>query len=151
MKKQRNWLGWGLSFFNILAPAVIYLLAFRAYSVYRQDIGYIFNFISIIWFCADIVIIPIILRKTWLRILPEKKELATLIFKHEEGRHAYFSNGTKSTTIKCFFTFELLNGTRKVFNVKSKQFNSFFENESGILVYKEQGKHIYFVNFERQQ
>ncbi len=52
-------------------------------------------------------------------------------------------------TTRCFATFELANGTRKMFRVPFQVYGTILENENGILSYKEQGKILEFIGFQK--
>ena len=52
--------------------------------------------------------------------------------------------------VRHHILFELQNGDRLVFFVREDKFYTMLMGESGILTYKEQGKHTYFINFERK-
>ena len=147
-KKYHNWLGWILILLYIGIFFILIIIGLYMNKIGNIPIRNIFYSATTFWFIIFFIISPVTLNKTLYKLLPINTAYATLISKHEEGRHAYFSNGTTTTTIKCFLTFELNNGERKVFNVKTNDFNSFIEYETGTLTYKEQGKHIYFVKFE---
>ena len=66
-------------------------------------------------------------------------------------RHAnYVSTGKILTPIFSHdIVFELTNGTRKVFPAPSNMYKLIIEGDSGILSYKEQGKLIRFISFQR--
>ena len=46
--------------------------------------------------------------------------------------------------------FEFPDGARKSFEVKLDQYNTITENETGTLTYRESGKYLFFVSFDRQ-
>ena len=49
-----------------------------------------------------------------------------------------------------FISFELSDGNRRNFTVSIEQFNLISENDIGILSYKEQGDHLFLIDFQRQ-
>ena len=49
-----------------------------------------------------------------------------------------------------YVTFDLADRTRKSFTVTAMQYNAVLEGEIGLLTYKENGMHLFFVNFQPQ-
>jgi len=57
---------------------------------------------------------------------------------------------TGQTSNEYYIAFEFPDGTRKNFELKRDQYNSIVENEAGTLTYRESGKYLFFVSFQRQ-
>ena len=49
-----------------------------------------------------------------------------------------------------YVSFSFPDGARKNFTVDVDTFNTFQENDIGMLIYKENGKHLFFIDFEHQ-
>ena len=97
------------------------------------------------WILIFAALNPKIMRKTWMRVLPEIKVFAKVIDKQSSNPNV------RNNFTRNFLIFELSDRTRKVFDMtKNDVFYTILPNEEGILKFKEQGKHIYFISFERQ-
>lgn len=84
------------------------------------------------------------------RILPVQRSNATVKYVTVTQR-PYMANGVRHQgKVRHHILFELQNGDRLVFLVREDKFYTILMGESGILTYKEQGKHTYFINFERK-
>jgi len=46
--------------------------------------------------------------------------------------------------------FEFQDGTRKSFEVKLDQYNTITDSDTGMLTYRENGKYLFFISFDRQ-
>ena len=143
-KKYRNWLGW-----SWLALVVVSLVLLFALMFILMFINVFFGF-TVMWGIIGWALIfgpltPIIMRKTWMRVLPEIKVFAKVIDKQSSNPNV------RNNFTRNFLIFELSDRTRKVFDMtKNDVFYTILPNEEGILKFKEQGKHIYFISFERQ-
>ena len=101
-------------------------------------------------FVVSFAVIPYIYYLTLGVLLPVKQERASAIFKHTRVSRTVQEGGSTTTTTRQYITFELPDGSRKVFKVSTPQYYTILEAERGLLTYKEQGKHTYFVDFQRQ-
>ncbi|MBQ8649096.1 MAG: hypothetical protein IJ470_03405, partial [Clostridia bacterium] len=128
------------------------IFGYRMQQNRNFDLRNVFFSIFTILFITSFALVPAIWNRTLKVLLPIKSEFVRLISKDINVAKTILSNGTKTTVTKYFLTFEFSNGCRKTFcvNPSSSRYDIFFsvlQDESGMLCYKEQGKHLYFVSF----
>ncbi len=150
MKKQRNWLGYIFIALYILIFILLLISGLFLYNIGKIDIGKFLYSASILWLVVMLPVTWVMVNNFRLKMLPNKKISAKVVQKGTISSIRHVGK-TVSNKINPTITFELSDGRLSTFIVPIDLFNYVFENESGILVYKEQGKYIYFVNFERQQ
>lgn len=148
MKKKFNWLGW-LIIISYFAIAI----AIFCLGICLKD-----SFQNWEFLCAAgpvmLVVCPAML-PAWYdwglgRILPVQRSNATVKYVTVTQR-PYMAGGVRHQgKVRHHILFELQNGDRLVFFVREDKFYTMLMGESGILTYKEQGKHTYFINFERK-
>ena len=95
--------------------------------------------------------LPFLYHWTLGKLLPIQKSNAIVVMKETSISHVYDSEGATRTFVKKFITFDLANGDRIAFRVRLNIFNKILIGESGLLTYKQQGKHAYFISFERNK
>ena len=150
MKKVFNWLG-------IVIIVVYILLVIFGFIFGRQldannniairNIIYSFTALLII---AAFALFPFFYDWSLGKLLPCYKSEAILVFKQTSVSHWQEPNGADFTTNHYNIAFDLADGSRRVFKVNEKQWNMLLQGEQGILTYKEQGKHTYFIDFKKQ-
>ncbi len=152
MKKTFNWLGILLSF--VYGCTMLFSL-FLGKIMEEKNILFFRNVLYAIFtilFITSFALVPAIWNRTLKVLLPIKSEYVRLISKDINVAKTILSNGTKTTVTKYFLTFEFSNGCRKTFcvNPSSSRYDIFFsvlQDELGMLCYKEQGRHLYFISF----
>ena len=83
--------------------------------------------------------------------MPVRKCTATVVMRETSVNRTLDANGLETTNVKKFITFDLSNGDRIAFKVPVKKYYTILIGESGLLTYKQQGKHTYFISFERNK
>ena len=151
MEKKFNWLAWLIN--------VLYVLLFLSMcylGTYYQEIGHIqgrnISFsVATLMFISGFAMLPFLYHWTLGKLLPIQKSNAIVVMKETSISHVYDSEGATRTFVKKFITFDLANGDRIAFRVRLNIFNKILIGESGLLTYKQQGKHTYFISFERNK
>jgi Protein of unknown function (DUF2500). len=116
----------------------------------KVGVSFLFLFMDVVWYPASIFIIQRTIYKMRFNAIPEQKTSAKLILK-TVLRTAVFTGKVIIPTTRLCVAFEFSDRTRKDFTVPHEIYNTVLENESGVLVYKEQGKYRYFVKFTPDQ
>ena len=133
MEKKFNWLGWLI----ILILAILDTLLFIVGIVLMNNSNDISTFIIA---CGAAVmaigagLTPRFYDWTLGILLPIQKCTATVVWLEDS-----------------YITFDLTNGDRIAFEVTVEKYHAIFIGESGLLTYKQQGKHTYFISFERNK
>ena len=149
MKKRFNWLGWIIV---ILYVMMIFCLGILTIFFYNKD------YIELVYFSFGITIVAIIIGLAILpglynlalgKLLPVQKSIATVVNKQITASHSYSQDGGTTTTYHHFITFYLSDGEILELFVKKKKYYIIFVGEQGLLSYKREGKHKYFIDFER--
>lgn len=148
-KKVFNWLGW-----LIVILYVTLTLVFAMAGIWMDRIGNFFirNILYSVVFLALLAgaaLIPIWYDWALGKLLPCQQDIATVIFKQTAVSHSQDATGPELTFVKRIMTFELIDGTRLVFRVRENLWFTLLMGERGMLTYKQQGKHTYFIGFER--
>jgi hypothetical protein len=144
-KKVFNWLGYILiSFYT----CILYILNLISFNIYNDDIRFLFQLFIGLYFCTLLGLIPFTLQKTWYRILPNKTAYAQLIASSLYRENVYSPEGSNTINHHSLI-FEFSDGTRKAFPA-SKKNDTIVLFEKGLLTFKEQGRRIFFVSFERE-
>lgn len=146
-KKYRNWLGYVSIAIYILVFLFLLLSGLFLYNIGRFSIGKILFCLSLLWFFVMLPVTWIIVNNSRINMLPILKIEVKV---NKKGTISTIRNVARIATNKInpTITFELPDNRLITFIVPINLFNSVFENETGTLTYKEQGKHIYFINFE---
>ena len=149
MKKKFNWLGW-----IIVILYVIMFFFFCALGIYFNDNGFIqyrniFYGIALVAFIIALPMFPIWYDWALGKLLPVQKSIATVVNKRITVAETSFSNGTQGSFSHHFITFYLSDGEILELFVKKKKYYIIFIGEQGLLSYKREGKHKYFIDFER--
>jgi len=81
-----------------------------------------------------------------------KEEAAIYFNAVEHKNHAYVMSKmiqppSDTEDIIYHVTFDFFDGQRKSFTVDASQYNSLMEKEAGVLVYKQNGTHLFFGDF----
>ncbi len=150
MKKVFNWLGFLICFVYLIVEiffAVLsYQMAFSGYTV--EQLEYPVT-ATILLFLLMFFLFPIFWNKTYKFVLPMQQNNAVLINKEQRVLTKY-ARGLLFTKEIYMLTFQCVDGSRKTFCIESKKNPTLFYSvlyEQGILRFKEQGKHLYFVSF----
>ena len=149
MKKKFNWLGW-----IIVILYVIMFFFFCVLGTYFNNNGFIqyrniSYSIALAAFITGVPMLPIWYDWALGKLLPVQKSVATVINKQITTGRIHFGNGTKRGVDHHFITFHLSDGEILELFVKKKKYYIIFVGEQGLLSYKREGKHKYFIDFER--
>ena len=147
MKKKINWLGWLI---NVLYVLLFLLLCY--YGVYCQRIEHVqgrnLSFsMATLMFISGFAMLPVWYNWSLGKLLPVHRADVSLMRKEIYIARVHFGNGTRGETPHHFITFVFPNGEMIEFFVKKRIYDQHFEGEQGLLLYKVQGKHTYYVNF----
>lgn len=142
MKKKFNWLGW-----LMITLYVMMIILWVVLGVFLNNNGYIelvyiSYSITLIAMIAAAVLFPIWYNWAFEKILPIQKCIATVV-----NRQVF--NSFMQENKYHYIVFDLNNGERLRFLVKKENYFNLYEGEQGLLTYKHQGEHMYFVAFER--
>jgi len=151
LERKFNWLGW---LFTVLYVSIMIILI--CFGMHMEKMDYInyrnyFYSAATLAFVISFAVIPHIFYLTLGILLPIKQERAFVIFKNTKVGRIVQEGGATTTTVKQFITFELPDGSRKVFKVSRHQYYTILETEQGLLTYKEQRRNTYFIDFQRQK
>ena len=151
MEKKFNWLGWLVN-----ALYVLLFLSMCYLGTYYQEIGHIqgrnISFsVATLMFISGFAMLPIWYNWSLGKLLPIQKSNAIVVMKETSVKRTLNGNGLETTNVKKFITFDLSNGDRIAFKVPVKKYYTILIGESGLLTYKQQGKHTYFISFERNK
>lgn len=101
------------------------------------------------WVLIMLPLTFITLKKTWYRILPDIAENVKVLKKGPILASEYVSDNVYENKLKPVVTFELMSKRMLTFEVSRELYCSIEENETGLLTYKEQDKHLYFVGYTK--
>ena len=151
MKKTFNWLGWLIVFFYITVfAALCYLTVFFFSRLDEYMVACVFSTsAAILMIPFGAAMLPIWYDRSLGKLLPTKKAFATALLPHTAAYRIHIK-GVPRTRTKHYITFELSTRERIVFSVSPEVYCTVLQSEHGILTYKAQGKHTYFIDFQRQ-
>ena len=147
-KKVFNWLGWLIAILYSICDIFLFIIGMR-----WANIGYSFGaFIAAVSMVAVIVgaaLIPVWYDWALGKLLPCQEDIAMVVLKQTSVSHSQDATGPELTYVHQYITFQLLDGTRIVFKVRNDKWYTILMSERGMLTYKKQGNHTYFVDFSR--
>ena len=136
MEKKFNWLGWLLILIFVIMDTLLFIvgIVLMNNSYNSQEFG-----VFIVSSSLVLVIVGAALMPRWYRwglgkLLPIQKCTATVVWLEDS-----------------YITLDLSNGDRIAFKVPLKKYHAILMGESGLLTWKQQGKHTYFISFERDK
>ena len=150
MEKKFNWLGWLLILIFAILDTLLFIVGIVVGNN-SNDIGTFIIACSVSVVLIGAGLIPRFYNWTLGKLLPIQKCTATVFHRETVVRHTQDATGPELTISAKFITFVLTNGNRIVFKVPVEKYYTIFIGESGLLTYKQQGKHTYFISFERNK
>lgn len=126
---------------NLFFLLIFIIICIVFVAVHSKDIRMLLVIIGLPYFVFMCNVISLNNRQTKLARLPELTSPAVLIEKiKEDHRHSS----------AYFLSFELSDQSRKLFKVNRDIFTKYLENETDLLIYKENGDLIELIRFEKK-
>ena len=128
------------------------LAATLSYNIRNVAIG--------IWVMTGVGALGISIRAIYgllVKMAAYKREAAIYFNAIEHRIHAYVVSKMHQQSIgadeedKYHAAFDFFDGQRKSFIVNASQYNSLIEKETGLLIYKQNGMHLFFGDFHPQR
>ena len=153
MEKKFNWLGWLVILIFVIMDTLLFIvgIALMNNSYNSQEFGVFIVSSSLVLVIVGAALMPVWYHWGLGKLLPVRKCTATVVMRETSVNRTLDANGLETTNVKKFITFDLSNGDRIAFRVPLNIFNKILMGESGLLTYKQQGKHTYFISFERDK
>ena len=153
MEKKFNWLGWLLILIFAILDTLLFIvgIALMNNSYISQVFGVFIVSSSLVLVIVGAALMPVWYHWGLGKLLPVRKCTATVVMRETSVNRTLDANGLETTNVKKFITFDLSNGDRIAFKVPVKKYYTILIGESGLLTYKQQGKHTYFISFERDK
>lgn len=153
MEKKFNWLGWLVILIFVIMDTLLFIvgIALMNSSYNSQEFGVFIVSSSLVLVIVGAALMPVWYHWGLGKLLPVRKCTATVVMRETSVNRTLDANGLETTNVKKFITFDLSNGDRIAFRVRLNIFNKILMGESGLLTYKQQGKHTYFISFERDK
>ena len=133
MEKKFNWLGWLIILILAILDTLLFIVGIVVWNN-SNDIGILIIACSTAVMAIGAGLTPRFYDWTLGILLPIQKCTATVVWLEDS-----------------YITFDLTNGDRIAFKVPVKKYYTILIGESGLLTYKQQGKHTYFISFERNK
>ena len=153
MEKKFNWLGWLIILIFAILDTLLFIvgIALMNNSYNSQEFGVFIVSSSLVLVIVGAALMPVWYHWGLGKLLPVRKCTATVVMRETSVNRTLDANGLETTNVKKFITFDLSNGDRIAFKVPVKKYYTILIGESGLLKYKQQGKHTYFISFERNK
>ena len=153
MEKKFNWLGWLVILIFVIMDTLLFIvgIALMNNSYNSQEFGVFIVSSSLVLVIVGAALMPVWYHWGLGKLLPVRKCTATVVMRETSVNRTLDANGLETTNVKKFITFDLSNGDRIAFKVPLKKYHAILMGESGLLTYKQQGKHTYFISFERDK
>ena len=153
MEKKFNWLGWLVILIFVIMDTLLFIvgIALMNNSYNSQEFGVFIVSSSLVLVIVGAALMPVWYHWGLGKLLPVRKCTATVVMRETSVNRTLDANGLETTNVKKFITFDLSNGDRIAFKVPVKKYYTILIGESGLLTYKQQGKHTYFISFERNK
>ena len=153
MEKKFNWLGWLVILIFVIMDTLLFIvgIALMNNSYNSQEFGVFIVSSSLVLVIVGAALMPVWYHWGLGKLLPVRKCTATVVMRETSVNRTLDANGLETTNVKKFITFDLSNGDRIAFKVPVKKYYTILMGESGLLTYKQQGKHTYFISFERNK
>ncbi len=153
MEKKFNWLGWLVILIFVIMDTLLFIvgIALMNNSYNSQEFGVFIVSSSLVLVIVGAALMPVWYHWGLGKLLPVRKCTATVVMRETSVNRTLDANGLETTNVKKFITFDLSNGDRIAFKVPVKKYYTILIGESGLLTYKQQGKHTYFISFERDK
>ena len=153
MEKKFNWLGWLIILIFAILDTLLFIvgIVLMNNSYNSQEFGVFIVSSSLVLVIVGAALMPVWYHWGLGKLLPVRKCTATVVMRETSVNRTLDANGLETTNVKKFITFDLSNGDRIAFKVPVKKYYTILIGESGLLTYKQQGKHTYFISFERDK
>ena len=153
MEKKFNWLGWLIILIFAILDTLLFIvgIVLMNNSYNSQEFGVFIVSSSLVLVIVGAALMPVWYHWGLGKLLPVRKCTATVVMRETSVNRTLDANGLETTNVKKFITFDLSNGDRIAFKVPVKKYYTILIGESGLLTYKQQGKHTYFISFERNK
>ena len=153
MEKKFNWLGWLLILIFAILDTLLFIVGILVWnnSYNSQDLSVFIVSSSLVFLVVGAALMPRWYHWGLGKLLPIQKCTATVFHRETVVRHTQDATGPELTISAKFITFVLTNSNRIVFKVPVEKYYTILMGESGLLTYKQQGKHTYFISFERNK
>ena len=153
MEKKFNWLGWLIILIFAILDTLLFIvgIVLMNNSYNSQEFGVFIVSSSLVLVIVGAALMPVWYHWGLGKLLPVRKCTATVVMRETSVNRTLDANGLETTNVKKFITFDLSNGDRIAFEVTAEKYHAIFIGESGLLTYKQQGKHTYFISFERNK
>ena len=148
-KKIVNWYGYLLIGLYILILIVLFITCLLVNRTGNISVRNIIYSITTGWSAFILPLIYLTLNRTWYKVLPEIRIPALIRIKGWVATTEIVSD-TPFTVQKPACTFELPDNRTLTFKIPNEAYKSLEQNDTGVLVYKHQGRWMFFVRFEKQ-
>ena len=153
MKENKNI----IIFFELLLLSGVAALAFFAFRLKETEWFPLLCVAGVLFIIIGVCVLRFADRrfvsktsKSFWETVSEQSSQAKLIAKNVQTFSKYVPGYNNQIFQNNHFTFEFSDKERKIFQVDNDVYNMFLEGDEGILVYKENGQQLFFVDFRRQ-